>query len=310
MISKNQAILGLISLVVIASGCTQGGNSSDVTTTQTKAITVQSFSVFPNPMLSGSTGDLTLRIQNTGGGTATDVSATVYNVPWHGDSSGGELEWGYSGVEGSSPPNNPVLEFGTLTGPDPQRNIPSTAREESMEVTAPSAESGLDSEYEFFTDIVFNYNTTAEATVTVMGMERYTDERPTRSRPTVENTGGPIQVDIRTESPIIIRDSGGSKQVCFIVNNVGGGTPYLPDEVSEEGEDKVELSVRIPNADVEVQNREVDVSRDTNSGGLCTDIGSDFGDTPDRQQSFPIEASARYTYEKTERTSVQVEETG
>lgn len=296
MINKNQAVLGLISLVVIASGCTQGGSSGEVTVTQNQGITVQSFSIFPNPMLADTTGDLTLRLQNTGEAEATNVEATVYNVPWADPN--GQSTWSHD--QGGE--DDPTIDFPNLQAPNPDAGIPSTAVERILQISSPTGESGINTDYEFMTDISYDYTTTAEASVTVMGEERYRDERPTRSRPTVENTGGPIQVDIRTESPIIYRGGDTTKQVCFQVRNVGGG------RVSTQGGegDAVELSITIPGVNSNVGT--VPVSRQTDRGGECIDLGGDLTE-PDQQETFPIEVTATYNYEKTERASVTVEDT-
>ena len=308
MINKNQAVLGLISLVVLASGCTQGGSTTEVTQTPNTGITIQQFSVFPSDVRPGGQTQLTLRIQNTGGATASNVNATIYGLSWAGSGEGTAQQWGYDGQEdtvaASGSNADPVFnDFGNLRPPNPDAGIPSTSREKTLTINAPSRETGLSTSQPILADLWFDYNTTSQAQIVLMRENQFQDQRPTRGRPSVQNSAGPIQVSIRTESPIILRGADGAddRSVCFVVNNVGTGTPY-----TDEGQNTVEITADVPNGDIVSDT--VTLSQQTGQGGICADnLGETVGNVR-QEATVPITVETEYSYKKSTESSISIDQ--
>lgn len=301
MVNKNHAILGLISLVVLASGCTNTGGETDVSRTPNTGVSIQSFSAFPSEVSSSGGTEVTLRVQNTGGAIARNVDATIYNLAWGSGASAGSQSWGYSNEDsttGGGSPQDPALNFtGALRPPEPDTGIPSTSKTKTLTLNAPTGDQQIESSYNLMMDLYYDYNTTAQTQITLMEESQYMEEQPTRSRPEVENTAGPIKVKIRTETPLVTRGNN-QRQVCFVVNNVGTGTPYLNGD-----ENEVDLTVNAPTTTGTLFDDSVTISEQTGQGGECASLASNVG-SASQQATIPIEATADYQYKKSTETSL------
>ncbi len=305
--NQHRAILGLIALVVVASGCTQSGGDTSVTVTENQGMTIDEFSAFPSSVTSpaGSPANVQLRavVQNTGGAEAENVQLKVFNVPFSGSPS-----WSVNSGDdlGGS---NVGMDFGAsaLTAPDPENGVPSTPREDTMELTAPGLASGVTIPYNFLGELQYDYETTGISQVQLMSEERFRDTGATRTKPSVDNSAGPIKMEVRTNTPIIFYSgSNTASQLCVIVRNVADGQPTAEGAKVSGGysdvENSVELTVSAPNA---ISSTTTKVDLVGNRGVECFDFNSGLT-SPDLQTTVPVTTAAKYRYTRETSTSVTV----
>lgn len=299
--NKNQLVFGLLAAVVIASGCTDTGGT-EIDYTQSTGITVEEFEAFPNSVISGTEVQLNTRIKNTGGATANDVELTVFNIPAEA--------WGTSGFSIDSP----TTLAGTLRGPDRESEIPATPVSNSFSLTAPDLGQGVVIPYDILGQISYGYQTTGVTEIVVMGEQRWRENQPARGTPSVENTGGPIQISVNTKSPIILFEgSSTANKLCVQVDNVGNGKAVLPSE--SDPDNKVEISHTSQSSSVTLSaardggtnDGDGVVTLNNNGGGTtCYNIEAS-GSQGGLKTTIPVTFTADYTYQKEVSTSVTVE---
>ena len=300
--SKNQITLGLLVLVVIASGCTDTGGGGEVDYTESQGITVEEFSAFPNTAMSGTQVQLNTRVKNTGGATANAVELTIFNIPAEA--------WGTSDFS----IGQPITLAGTLRGPDRESNVPASPVSQTLSMTAPDLDGGVVIPYDIMGRLSFEYETTGVTQIQVMGEQRWQENQPSRGTPSVDNTGGPIQISVNTKSPIILFDgSSTANQLCVQVENVGNGEAMLP--AAADPDNKIGLSYNSQSSDItltqstnaQTVNGDVAVPLTNNGAGTtCYSIEAS-GDDTDLQTTIPVTFTADYTYEKEVETSVTVQ---
>ena len=307
-------------LTVVVSGCTEGGNQED--DEGSSSVTVSEFSPFPNPVPATQNAQFRMELVNDGDADAENVYARLYNPPF-GDS--GSQVWKPVGGEDMDESYR-TLSFDTLRAAGEQ--TPAVPKTRQQDFEAPDLAEGRDIDYTFNSYVMFDYSTTGNAEVQVMGEDTYRDEGSPQGSAGLENTDGPIQMEVRTPTPIPIYESGEdstSKQFCVIARNQGSGVPFHPD-VEGSGEDgysisdindrKDEIQIEIQDVgDVEFdvsddnENNYQDVSILDGKGVACFDMTiSGVSDT--LQRTVPIRVDADYGYRKQTRTNVQVQGQG
>ncbi len=305
--NKHRAILGLMALVVVASGCTQSGSDTDVTVTENQGMTIDEFSAFPSSVTSpsGSPANVQLRsvVQNTGGAEAENVQLKIFNVPFSGSPS-----WAVNSGDDLAG-SNVGMNFGgaALSPPDPENGVPSTPREDTMELTAPGLGPDVTIPYNFLGELQYDYQTTGISQVQLMSEERFRDTGASRTKPSVDNSAGPIKMEVRTNTPIIFYSgSNTASQLCVIVRNIADGQPTAEGaKVSgaySDVENSVELTVSAPNA-ISSTTEKVDMVG--NRGVECFDFNSGLT-SPDLQTTVPVTTTAKYRYTRESSTSVTV----
>lgn len=306
-------------ITVVVSGCT-GGNQED--DEGSSSVTVSEFSPFPNPVPATQNAQFRMELVNDGGADAENVYARLYNPPF-GNS--GSQVWKPVGGEDMNEAYR-TLSFDTLRAAGEQ--TPAVPKTDQQDFKAPDLAEGRDIDYTFNSYIMFDYSTTGNAEVQVMGEDTYRDEGSPQGSAGLENTDAPIQMEVRTPTPIPIYESGEdstTKQFCVIARNQGSGIPFHPN-VDASGEDgysisdindrKNEIQVEIQDVgdvtfDVsdENENNYQDVSILDGKGVACFDMTiSGVSDT--LQRTVPIRVDATYGYRKQTRTNVQVQGQG
>jgi len=312
--AKNRIVLGLIVLTIIVSGCTTGNQEED---SGSSSITVSEFSPFPNPVPAGQNAQFRMELVNDGDADAENVYARLYNPPF-GDS--GSQVW--KATSGSVDKAYRTLEFDTLRAAGEQ--TPAVPQTRQVDFESPSLREDRDVDYSFLSDIVFNYSTTGTAEVQIMGESQYRDQGSPQGSAGLENSEAPVQMEVRTPTPIPIYETGEdsvSKQFCVIARNQGGGTPFHPQEIPEskgfdmEGIQDTEGELQITIQDVGDVTFDVSESNENNyqnvsildgRGVGCFDMNvSGVSDT--LQRTVPIRVDADYGYKKGANTNVRVE---
>jgi hypothetical protein len=164
-----------------------------------------------------------------------------------------------------------------------------------------------------------------------MSQERYQDTGTTQSSTTVDNSNGPIQLDVQGSTPIVFQPQQGQRteDLCITVRNAGTGTPFYPDalpvedssDVNDEEENRVQVEIEsvgnivfLADDDAETSTSngvQADVEIIGNEGFHCfTMEASGLGDVTQLEQTANIEIESRYGYREETSTSVTVEGRG
>ena len=223
---KNKTVLGLMVLAAIVSGCTGGGGGGEEDE-GSSSITIDEFSAFPNPVPSEQNVQFRLTLRNDGGNDASNVYARLFNPPF------GSGSQSFSTSSGGDPSaEDRTLDYGELQiGTD---QTPAVAQTDQVSFQSPSLSADRENDYSFKSYLAYNYSTTGTAEIEIMGEDKYRDEGSPQGSAGVENSRAPVQIEIRTPTPIPIYDDSGSsveKQFCAIVRNQGSGVPFSPSKV-------------------------------------------------------------------------------
>ncbi|MFB6209157.1 MAG: hypothetical protein ABEJ56_03385, partial [Candidatus Nanohaloarchaea archaeon] len=303
-------ILVLLSLVVLASGCSHTATTG--ATGPTSSVSIQNFSAFPGQVFNGQQVRLQMTLKNEGEATAKNVRARLFNVPFSGANN-----WKLAGSRS--------VDFGSLEPANPEKNLPARPSTQSWSMNAPELDNGVTIPYQFISKIYYGYKTSGTTSITLISQERYRDKGSGASRPTLQNSAGPIQMEVRTRSPIVFYEDSGSQrntEMCVIVRNEGQGTPFLHQkalsggsyDVSEDISNSVKLRIqdqgRIdfkPPSDSKVGTNTARVELFGNRGISCFQIKVDgWGEGVGPQEEVPVVLEAIYGYTKETSTSVTV----
>lgn len=299
-ITSRSAII-LLALIVAASGCVDSTQDSEASS----SVSVESFEVVPNPVFSTQEVTARMRLKNTGEQTAEDVNVKLFNIPF---GSVKKQEW-----EGTR-----NIEFGSLRSADPENNIPATPKTQTVQLQPPELERGISIPYDIMARVSYDYSTKGITEIQLMGEERFRSQSPGRSQPTVDNTAGPVQIGIRTRTPIVFYEGGStSSDLCITVTNNGEGTTYLD---NQENTDKVSLTLKSPGS---VQFRDTapnseklgnpitsEIDLISNQGLKCYRLEDFNFESTDIQKTLPITITADYGYFKETSQSVEVKGRG
>ncbi|WP_414837854.1 hypothetical protein ACK3SF_00405 [Candidatus Nanosalina sp. VS9-1] len=226
-LAENKTILALLFATVIISGCTGGGSTEQ--DTSTSAVQVNEFSAFPNPTPSGQNTRFRMQVENVGDHDAENVYAQLYGPPFASED-GQSNTWRSSGGDAVSSSDR-LLEFSDLSAP--QENTPSTPSTQTVTFTAPELDDGREIGYNMRARLMYKYGTDATSEIQVMGEDAYQEAGSPQGSATIQNDDGPVQMEIRTPTPIAIYNSGQDsveKELCVVVRNQGAGVPFTDDD--------------------------------------------------------------------------------
>lgn len=302
MNSRIKLILA-VALVVVASGCTTNtdNGSSDVEISQTQGLTIDKFAAFPAQVPANTQVQLDLVLVNKGEATARNVRWNLENIPFEGTRSWTK-EGGFQQQSLQVAPPNP--ETGQSGG---QRSLRPTLK-------APSLGSDLSIPYTINLNLTYDYSTSGATEVTLMSRDRYQEKGATRSEVSLQNTGGPVQLETSTRNPIVYYSSGGSTSVqnsrfCVTAKNAGAG-----DLVGQEVDVTVESSGTLDVARERDGNYGNTASAPIEFVGGRTSAQNCFylqaPDSVSSQLTLPITVTADYGYQLEDSTSVTVEGRG
>lgn len=279
MFENNKVLLGLMALVVLASGCTQGQDSS-VEYDQNSGVVIKEFSAFPSEVFGGDQVRVHATVKNVGGAVADGATIRIFNLPssWRN--------------------HNELMKFGSLQPPSPDAGIPAAPKEETVKLGAPDPGSGINIDFDVKGRLTYSYSTTGVTKIQLMSQERFRNTGATLSQPTIDNTGGPIQLSVKSRTPIVVYPDGDTaSQLCVIVNNVGSGTPYIGRASNIDNYNKVHLNARVQSGDISLTK---DFSgpiylEDGQNGVGCWEI-SGVSKSNRIQQTVPIQITASHKY--------------
>lgn len=227
-LAENKTILALIFATVVISGCTGGGSSEE--DTSTSAVEVNEFSAFPNPTPSDQNTRFRMQVENVGDHDAENVYAQLYGPPFASDDEGQSNTWRDNNGDAVSEEDR-RLEFSDLSAP--QENTPSTPSTQTVTYTAPELDEGREIGYDMRSRLMYKYGTDATSEIQVMGDDAYQDAGSPQGSASIQNDDGPVQMEIRTPTPIAIYNSDQDnveKELCVVVRNQGSGVPFTDDD--------------------------------------------------------------------------------
>lgn len=298
--------LALLAAVVIVAGCSDTTNDNSVTVSQTSGVEIMSFTASPTSISGGQPATLQMNIKNRGGVDAENVQAHLTDPEFGSDS-------GLWSVEGGTWKNG----FSTLRGPNPDSGQDALTRTLQWSVTAPNRDNQIDIDYNFDADLFYRYNTEASTQMRLVNTNAVED-RPTRSTPSIQNTGGPIQLGIQASSPVLFTQStgGSSKSLpfCITMQNKGAGTPFLYEDskvggnayrgVSDDITNRVNISVETSSSFVEFEDNNIQKELIGNPPSTCIDMNASYVSTSEGSTTAQISIKADYGYRVKDSTSI------
>jgi len=322
-IAENKTVLVLLFVTLIVSGCTGGGNEEE--TASTAALQVNEFSVFPNPVPGDQNTRFRMQVENVGDHDAEDVEAYLFNPPF-ADASGDDNSWRNGDGDGVSEDDR-TLEFSNMEAPGETPSTPST---QTVTFTSPDVDQGRNNDYTMRAQLFYKYGTDASTEVRVMGDDAYRDAGSPQGTATVQNNNGPVQMEVRTPTPIPIYDTGEDtveKELCVVVRNQGNGVPFADEDgdAFDGGDyDRDKVSDSTNNVKLSIENvgrlafrtgDDGDYSEDVSSqtveiiGGRatpCWDMQIDTGGSS-LDTTVPLTIESTYFYRQESATTVTVQ---
>jgi len=309
-LSSNKTGLILLTLIVVVSGCADNSNQSDVTVSQTEGVAIEGFSASPSEIFEGQLTTLEIQLKNKGGTEAENVVARLFNRGFEGSGT-----WNIQG-EGNNVEDLKNVYFGSLSGPDPQTDAPAISVPRTWNLKAPDLDVAQQVPYDFYTRVFYQYSTTANTDIQVMSNDRYNELGASRSQPDLDNSGGPVQIDVRTRTPVVFTSTGQDTQpvpIRVVVTNEGSGTPFLQSaygeesyDVSEDQTGRVELEIKAAGNSVSFDSTEETVRMVNGEGVKSFTMNVDRVSNQDIQQTVPLTVTANYGYYQDTSTSVTV----
>jgi len=310
-LSSNKTGLILLTLIVAVSGCADN-SESDVTVSQTEGVSIEGFSSSPSEIFEGQLTTLELQLKNAGGTQAEDVVARLFNRGFEGEGTWNIQATGSSGVEEAK-----NVYFGDLSGPDPQTDAPAISVPRTWNLEAPDLDVAQQVPYEFNTRVFYKYDTTANTDIQIMSNDRYNELGTSRSQPDIDNSGGPIQIDVKTRTPVVFTSTGQDTQpvpIRVVVTNEGSGTPFLQSaytgdesyDVSNDDSGRIDLEIKAAGNSVSFDSNEQTVRLVNGEGVKSFTMNVDRVSNQDIQQTVPLTVTANYGYYQDTSTSVTV----
>ncbi|WP_414836679.1 hypothetical protein [Candidatus Nanohalococcus occultus] len=214
-ITNSKIVLALM-IIVAASGCTDPENgSSDVQISQTEGLVIDEFAAFPADVPEKTQVQIDLVMVNKGEREATNVDWSIENIPFEGSRTWSK-EGGFEQQNLRVAAGNP--ETGQQAG---RRSIHPT-------ISAPDLSQGLSIPYTMNANVTYDYSTIGVTDVTLMSRSQYQETGTSKSSVSLDNSGGPIQLETDTRNPIVYYSTGGSTSVqnsrfCVTAENAGTG---------------------------------------------------------------------------------------
>ena len=314
MNKDSKIFLVLISAVLITSGCVENSQSES----NTSPISVNEFSITPNPAPGDQTVRVQMKLQNNGDSDVENAYARLFGPSLASSDSG---TWRTSDG-GSVSKEYRTMKFRDLNaGTETSPAIPSR---DTVSFISPNIDEGRINTYNFISKIQYDYKTTANTEIKVMSNERYQETGESQSRLTADNSDGPIQLEVQGTTPHVFYDAGTEEEeLCVTLKNQGSGTPFLTTtdvgasesdtgyDLNDNNRNKVELVVEnVGNVEFDARGSDgaTVVDMIDGNGYQCYDMTlTVLGTVTDLEQTTEIPIEVIYGYEEETSTTVTVE---
>ncbi|AOV95363.1 hypothetical protein AQV86_05605 [Nanohaloarchaea archaeon SG9] len=223
--NQKHTLMALVTLTLIASGCTGGGEDPNDEAAGSNPIQATSFTASPNPAPNGNKVTFTLELANNGNIDAENVVGKLWNPPFgEGDRVWSDADNGGVSVSDRS------FSFGTLQGQE--EGVETFAKPKTLRLTAPTLDEGQSFPYNFKVEYAYKYSTNGETTITVMESDQYRESGGEKSRTVnIDHNSAPISLEgqLLSGNPIVYYDGDEppkEPEFCVVVSNDGGGTVF------------------------------------------------------------------------------------
>lgn len=305
---RNLALILLISLTVVASGCVENGDNGEV---ETNPVAISDFYPAQSTIPADTNLALNVEIENSGD-TDAENPALRLSGPTFSEDDDDSSAWRKQGPESMYDRPDRTFEINDIRSSEDE---PITTVETITLVTPSYAEGRAPTE-SFDVELFYGYETQASTQVTAMTEEASVEEAGESSAPEVDNNSGPLQMEVLSRSPIVHHPGAGpdSCGLEVMVRNEGPGTPFSLDESYDEGsedrylvesdhENIIELEVE-GQSPFEGETKEVELVN--GEARACFEWPTDE-DLAQEEQSVNIDMVASYGYHTEQQTSVTVE---
>ncbi|MEF8880548.1 MAG: hypothetical protein V5A72_01820 [Candidatus Nanohaloarchaea archaeon] len=299
MNAQSKRIIALLTIVLIASGCTDGETQSEGPSTNPVKI---DFEVIPSDdIISQQPVTAQMTVENTGQNNAENAVAKLFGPAWLNSKNDDTRKMDFGTLEASSETSFPVND--------------------RTEFDAPEVDSGRTSSYNIQAQVIYEYLSSARTNFKFVSRERFRDQGYSLGTADIENSDGPIQLGIRGQTPIRYNPGEGipEEEVCVTVENKGSGTPFtgsagsvLSDGRIDKADGKNQVTVSITtNSGVTAEladdeDNTVDLI-DGDRGWVCYDISANTGANAETTLELNIEAGYKYLEETSTGMTVQGE---
>jgi hypothetical protein len=176
-----------------------------------------------------------MEIENTGDSDSQNVAARVFGPAWLNVENKSDRTESFTDLRASG-----------------ETSIPKRA---SWTFTAPNLEENREATYTIYSKLFFDYNTSAETEFKLVSGQRFREQEYSRKEASVQNSAGPIQLDVRGTTPkIYYEDESNSinSEICIVVENQGSGIAFTENteqdgreynELSQTNKDTVDLTI-------------------------------------------------------------------
>ena len=224
-LETNKITLILFCAVVIASGCTDNGDSDVV---QSNPVTVTDFSPSQDVMPADSNMNLEITMENTGKSDVEHLAARI-SGPTFASASDQDTTWRAAGGDNIMVHRaNRTVDMRDISAPGDVGDSVTTT--EAISLTTPAYGEGRSTTENFNLDVFYRYETQASTELLIMTEEAYLDSDVTSSVPEVDSDPGPIQLEMLETVPKVQEEDSGDignvDDLCLQVRNEGPGTPF------------------------------------------------------------------------------------
>ena len=307
MLGDTKQILILFTAAVIASGC--ASNTQTDATSGSSVISVNSFEASPQPVPAGQTINLNMELENTGDSEAENVAARIFGPSFLYDKLSKEER---------------TEKFGKLRAPS--EDNPAIPNTRSWTFEAPAIGQNRESDYTIYSKIFYDYTTRGDTNFRVVSQNRYREQSYGQTDATLEETSGPISLDIRGTTPKIFyesdRDEGITPELCIVATNSGEGKAFTGGQVENDqiyalGENADEDTIELTIESVGSTTFDAKSNGDGNSvkvdlingkeGYQCFEMNIDGSTLNNEETNINAEITADYNYVKETQTTATVE---
>jgi hypothetical protein len=311
MLGNSKQLAALLIIAIAASGC----QTENDTSASTSPVKVNNFDAVPDPAPAGQTVNFHLELENTGDVDAEDVAARIFGPSFGSE---GERVWTPSNGNEDLSKKGPRTDSLPNALRAPTEDNPSIPKQLRWSFTAPSLGENREIDYNFYAKFFYSYSTTGETEFKLVSDERRREQGYSQGEADIENTDGPVQLDIRGTTPKVYYEDSEEKlsEICITVKNSGSGQVFTGGKVTgspreynmkEADEGTVELSIQ----DV----GEVSFNPTTDTGGKVELVGDtgykcyemDAGSLQTEEKNINTQVTASYNYVEEDSTSVTVE---
>ncbi|MCX6815565.1 MAG: hypothetical protein NT120_01805 [Candidatus Aenigmarchaeota archaeon] len=219
---KKLLLLILLVSVILVSGCVQQATP----TSASRGLTIRSFDVNPSQVQANEPVLIDVAVDNVGGTTATNAQLDFYGV---------QDQWRDS--TGNTVTSTLTRALGTMTPPEPSRNVPGQTKLVQLELRPPELPQGITTALPLEARVTYDYKTSGFINMPAVSEDEYRRmqiNKEVADTATVVNSAGPLAMSMDTQYIPIRVDTTSTDDTVWplkiILTNVGDGFPITQED--------------------------------------------------------------------------------